>query len=212
MSDVTQYLSQLIILLPPLLVALTLHELAHGYVAWRLGDPTAQQAGRLTLNPIKHLDPLGTLTLIVTQMIGWAKPVPVNPRFFRQPEQGMLLVAIAGPLSNLLLAAISIVLIHLTPFLVSVTPQNMFYILEPLSKMLFISLKINIVLCIFNMIPVPPLDGSRILVCLLPNTLAIKYMKLEKFGFIVILALVFSGALRHIFKPVFQFVLQLLPY
>ncbi len=211
MPAVTEYISQLLFLLPSLLLALTLHELAHGYVAWKLGDPTASRAGRLTLNPLKHLDPLGTLTLVVTQMIGWAKPVPVNPRFFKKPQEGMLLVALAGPLSNLALAAITILLIHLVTALVPIIPLQMMSILKSVSTMLFISLKINIVLCIFNLIPIPPLDGSRVLVCLLPTSLAAQYMKLEKFGFVFILALVFSGVLSYIFKPVFQIVLHFLP-
>ncbi len=205
------FISQLIILAPPLLFALTFHEFAHGFVAYRLGDPTARDAGRLTLNPLKHLDPLGTIAFFFIKF-GWAKPVPVNPNYFQNPKRDMLWVALAGPVTNLALAVLSAILTRGIWMLASSLPYSAAAeaILVPLNSMLIASVWINLVLCIFNFLPIPPLDGSRILVGLLPNNLALSYMRVERFGFIIIMVLAFSGILSKVIVPIISFANSLL--
>jgi len=205
------FLTELIILAPPLLFALTLHEFAHGFIAYRLGDPTAQMAGRLTLNPLKHLDPLGTIAFFFIKF-GWAKPVPVNASYFRNPKQDMLWVALAGPVTNLGLAIISAIFAKAVWLLATLLPYSraMEAILLPLSTMLAASVWINLVLAIFNCLPIPPLDGGRILAGLLPDRLAESYQQLERYGFIIILVLAFSGLLSKVILPIITFVNDLL--
>jgi Zn-dependent protease len=203
-------ISQLIIMAPPLLFALTLHEYAHGYVAYRLGDPTAYNAGRLTLNPLSHLDPIGTIAFFFIKF-GWAKPVPVNPMYFREPRKGMLWVALAGPITNLVLAVISAILVKVTLYiLINSSSALLGSILGPLLAMLVTSVWINLVLCIFNFLPIPPLDGSRIVTGLLPEHLAGRYASFERYGFIVILLLAFSGVLSTVIFPIIRFANNLL--
>lgn len=206
-----EFIIELIILAPPLLLALTCHEFAHGFVAFRLGDPTARDAGRLTLNPLKHLDPLGTIAFFFIKF-GWAKPVPVNPRYFRDPKKDMLWVALAGPVTNLALAMGSAILTKGIWLLASILPYSSAAeaILVPLNSMLIASVWINLVLCIFNFLPIPPLDGSRILMGLLPNNLALSYMRIERFGFIIIIVLAFSGVLSKVIVPIISFANSLL--
>ncbi len=203
--DINAFMQQLIIQAPPLLFALTVHELAHGYMAFRLGDPTAKNEGRLTLNPLKHLDPLGVLAFIIMK-IGWAKPVPVNPRYFKNPRKDMLLVALAGPGSNVLLAIASAALAHLMVAL----PFLPFFILQPLVAMLAASVWINIMLAVFNCIPIPPLDGSKVLMSLLPPATAYGYAKLEPFGFLLLLGLFYTGIIGWIIMPIIRFSNKLL--
>jgi len=200
------FITDLIILAPPLLLALTFHEFAHGYIAYRLGDPTAHNAGRLTLNPLSHLDPLGTIAFFFIKF-GWAKPVPVNPAYFRNPKKDMLWVALAGPLTNLALAVISAILTKAVWFFAAHLPYSTAAkaILVPVNGMLVASVWINLVLCIFNFLPIPPLDGSRILTGLLPNKMAISYLQLERYGFIIILILAFSGILSKVILPIISF-------
>ncbi len=209
--DIQNLLAQIVLLAPPILLALTFHEFAHGYVALRLGDPTARAAGRLTLNPLKHLDPIGTIAIFIIHF-GWAKPVPVNPAYFRDPKKDMLWVALAGPITNLALAILSAIIIKILFIIASIAPQNQltFALLYPLKEMLVISVKINIVLCIFNFLPIPPLDGSRILMGLLPDDLARSYASVEKYGFIILLLLAFSGILSKLIFPVISFANSLL--
>jgi Zn-dependent protease len=206
-----QFITELIILAPPLLLALTFHEFAHGFVAYRLGDPTAQNAGRLTLNPLKHLDPIGTIAFFFIKF-GWAKPVPVNPSYFRNPKKDMLWVALAGPATNLALALISAILTKTIWFLAANLPYSTTAeaILVPLNGMLVASVWINLVLCIFNFLPIPPLDGSRILMALLPNKAAMSYMQIERYGFVIILILAFSGLLGKVIMPIISFANSLL--
>ncbi len=203
--------SQLIIMAPPLLLALTLHEYAHGYVAYRLGDPTARDAGRLTLNPLSHLDPIGTIAFFFIKF-GWAKPVPVNPYYFKNPRKDMLWVALAGPITNLLLAVASALLLKAMIGTATLIPYSTMLeaILVPLYNMLVASVWINLVLCIFNFLPIPPLDGGRILTGLLPENLARTYASFERYGFIVILILAFSGVLGTVIFPVIRFANNLL--
>lgn len=202
---------QLIIMAPPLLLALTVHELAHGYVAYRLGDPTARAAGRLTLNPLKHLDPLGTLAFFVFHF-GWAKPVPVNPRYFKDPQRDMLWVALAGPAVNLVLAVVSAISTRLLWLLAQTIPYSVSAeaIIVPLNNTLIASVWINLVLCIFNFLPIPPLDGSRILAGILPTELARLYSSIERYGFILLILLAVTGILAKVIIPVINFANSLL--
>ncbi len=204
-------INQLIILAPPLLLALTLHEYAHGYVAYRLGDPTAYNAGRLTLNPLSHLDPIGTIAFFFIKF-GWAKPVPVNPYYFKNPRKDMLWVALAGPVTNLLLAVFSALFLKGLLGTATVIPYSPLLeaILIPLYNMLVASVWINLVLCIFNFLPIPPLDGGRILTGLLPESLARTYASFERYGFIVILILAFTGVLGTVIFPLIRFANNLL--
>lgn len=159
--DIFGIIQQIVLVAPGFLLAITVHEFTHGYIAYKLGDPTAKMAGRLTFNPISHLDPIGTIVLVVTQMIGWAKPVPVDPRYFASPRMDMLWVSLGGPAANLVTATILAVVLHFMFFVVGGQPlgQASAFILKPLSQILFQGVVINVVLAIFNVIPVPPLDG-----------------------------------------------------
>ena len=207
----TDFLTELIILAPPLLFALTLHEFAHGFIADRLGDPTARLAGRLTLNPLSHLDPLGTIAFFFIKF-GWAKPVPVNAGYFRNPKQDMLWVALAGPVTNFGLAIISAILTKIAWLIAGLLPYSrvMEAVLLPLSAMLVASVWINLVLAIFNILPIPPLDGGRILAGLLPDRLAEPYRQVERYGFIIILILAFSGLLSKVILPIIRSVNDLM--
>ena len=205
------FLTEFIILAPPLLFALTVHEFAHGFIAYRLGDPTAIMAGRLTLNPLKHLDPLGTIAFFIFKF-GWAKPVPVNPSYFRNPKQDMLWVALAGPITNLVLAVISAILAKAVWLVAGLLPYSWMLeaLLLPFSGMLVASVWINLVLAIFNFLPIPPLDGGRILAGLLPDRMADPYRQIERYGFVIILILSFSGLLSKVILPIIKTVNHLL--
>lgn len=205
------FILQIIILAPPILLALTVHEFAHGYVAYRLGDPTAKNLGRLTFNPLKHLDPIGTLAFFIIK-IGWAKPVPVNPNYFRDPRKDMLWVALAGPAVNFVLAVISAILTKVVWFIAASIPYSPIAeaILVPVNEVLMASVWINLVLCIFNFLPIPPLDGSKILAGMLPPEAALKYASVEKYGFVIIMLLAFSGILSKMIIPVISFARDIL--
>ena len=205
------FLTEFIILAPPLLFALTVHEFAHGFIAYRLGDPTAIMAGRLTLNPLKHLDPLGTIAFFIFKF-GWAKPVPVNPSYFRNPKRDMLWVALAGPITNLVLAVISAILAKAVWLVAGLLPYSWMLeaLLLPFSGMLVASVWINLVLAIFNFLPIPPLDGGRILAGLLPDRMADPYRQIERYGFVIILVLSFSGLLSKVILPIITTVNHLL--
>jgi len=208
-----QFLVTLALFAPPMLVAVTIHEVSHGAVAALLGDPTARLAGRLTLNPLKHLDPLGLLAFALTQMIGWAKPVPIDPRFFRNPGLGMSLVSAAGPASNFVLAAASVQALHLLRFTAGALPQDgLFwaYVLPILWTMTKASVQVNLALGVFNLIPIPPLDGGHLLMGLLPRRWAYELSRLERWGFVIVILLALTGALGRFLGPVVAFLYNLL--
>jgi len=205
-GSASRFIQEFAILAPPFLLALTMHELAHGYVAYRYGDPTAQQAGRLTLNPLKHLDLLGTLLFFIIH-VGWAKPVPVNQSYFKRPERDMLWVALAGPVMNILLAIVSALLLKLFALTTEVLP---IFVLQPFMLMLAASVWINIMLAIFNLLPIPPLDGGRILTGLLPPQLAHHVRRIEPFGFILFILLFYSGVVPKFIMPLISFAHALL--
>ena len=175
------------IIIPAVLIALMFHELAHGLVAYWLGDDTAKRAGRLTLNPLDHLDPLGTLCMIFFGF-GWAKPVPVNTSRFRHRKVGMALTALAGPVSNFLL---SFVLIFAALLMQTLAPTNQ--ILLALSRFFIQTGQLSVCLGVFNLIPIPPLDGSKVLAMFLPNSAYGQLMRYERYGILVLLALSWLG-------------------
>jgi Zn-dependent protease len=189
-------------LIPVLVFSMTLHELAHGLAAYKLGDPTAKMRGRLTLNPLKHLDPLGTAMFFITAMIpngfifGWAKPIPVAPYYFKSRQRGMMLVGLVGPLTNFALAIVfAVVLNLLEPVLNQPDPGA---VREWLFTLLFLALEVNVVLGIFNLIPVPPLDGSRIVGGFLPKRAYDVWVSIDRYGtfiIIILLVLISSSAL-----------------
>jgi Zn-dependent protease len=188
----------------PVVLAVVLHEVAHGWVADRLGDNTARFMGRLTLNPLKHIDPFGTvlipLMLIVAGspfLFGYAKPVPVDFRKLRNPRRDMVWVALAGPLTNLLLALISTLLLALAANM----PESMIWIAKPLALMCQASIIINLVLFIFNLLPLPPLDGGRVAVGLLPAPMGYQLARLEPYGFIIIVGLLLLGVFQVVIGP-----------
>ena len=192
---------QIAIIAPPALLAITFHEFSHGYVAWRLGDPTASDQGRLTMNPLKHLDPIGILALFIIK-IGWARPVPVNASYFKNPVKDMMWVAIAGPGANFLLAMASGLLIKVLIITAPLWPE---FILSPLYQMANYSAFINLLLAFFNLLPVPPLDGSRILTGFLPTEAAMFFHRIERFGFFIILGLFYLGIIPKIIFPITKF-------
>ena len=198
------------ILAVPILLAVTFHEVAHGWVADKLGDPTARLLGRLTLNPIKHLDPIGTLVFFLTRMIGWAKPVPVNPLNFRDPLKGMMWVAIAGPVTNLFLAAVSAIILRLLLASDVLFDPTASVIIKPIAMMIQVSVIINVGLAVFNFIPIPPLDGSKVLMGLLSREQAEIFAKIEPYGFLILILLIMTDVFHIILSPIIRFTVNLL--
>ncbi len=186
-------------------IALTVHEFAHGFVAYKKGDPTAKFSGRLTLNPLAHIDPIGTLLLPLFLIIsrspfvfGWAKPVPVNVWLLRNPKKDMVQIALAGPAANFLFAVLLGILyriLHFIPLVRFFFPQLIF---------------LNLFLGAFNLIPVPPLDGSRVVSGLLPYPLSLKYSMIEPYGFIIIIFLLFLGVADWFIMPIVSFLYSLI--
>ena len=186
---------ELLITIPCVLVALTFHEFAHGYVAMRLGDPTARNFGRLTLNPLKHLDPIGTICMVLFGF-GWAKPVPINTRYFKNPRKGMAISAAAGPIMNLLLAFVAAFVTEFVVWLAGTTlPQSnaASNVLIMAFRLFYTFHRLNLALAIFNLIPLPPLDGSRILFIFLPPKWYFGIMKYERYIMIGFLVLLWTG-------------------
>ena len=195
------------IMLVPALWAVTCHEVSHGFVADKLGDNTARSMGRLTLNPLKHLDILGTLMVFIIGF-GWAKPVPVNFNNLRHPKRDMIWVAAAGPITNFCLATLSALLMRaILASATGVSDGPLATVIQPIVLMLAFSIYINVLLAIFNLIPVPPLDGGRVAVGLLPYRQAILYSRIEPFGIFIILALIFLPDMLHL-PSIFDYVIS----
>ena len=204
--DISQVLSTLAVAAVPALLGIILHEVAHGWVAYRCGDPTAKFMGRLTLNPLPHIDPMGLLAFVLTSLsgafvFGWAKPVPVNPRYFRNPAKDMMLVALAGPLTNFLLATLFGLLlwavIHIFPPQQWMHSTSYVFVLKTIQT----GVIINFGLGWLNLIPIPPLDGSKVVAYFLPATASYRYLSIERYGFVILLLLLFTGALSLVLGP-----------
>ena len=193
----------------PVLLAITVHEAAHGYAARHFGDPTAERAGRITLNPLRHIDPMGTMIVPLliyissggSMAFGWAKPVPVNFNLLRNPKADMLWVAAAGPFSNLLMA---IAWAFFLTFAVEWGPKDAYF------QMAEAGVIINGVLMLLNLLPIPPLDGGRIAVSLLPNRLAWKFARIEPYGFLILIVMMVTGLLGRILGPLLELFLTIL--
>ncbi|MGH7374279.1 MAG: site-2 protease family protein [Candidatus Rokuibacteriota bacterium] len=198
-DDPLGFLSRLILQIPALLVAVTVHELAHALVADRLGDPTARRLGRITLNPLPHIDPLGAVAFVLAGF-GWAKPVPVSARNLRHPVRDMAWVAAAGPLSNFLAAFVALVAVRLLGRAGGALP----FVMEPLTGVLFWTYVFNLALGIFNLIPLPPLDGGHFLPYLFPRASWTFVHQLEQVGPFLLILLVLTGATRYVVQPVFN--------
>lgn len=201
----------------PVLFAITLHEVAHGWVANKLGDSTAKMLGRLTINPIKHIDPIGTVALPIGMLVmsmatmgtpmafGWAKPIPVSPRNLKQPRRDMAIVAIAGPLSNLIMAVFWTLVMIITLSVISdANIARGFY------TMAQIGVVFNLILMVLNLLPLPPLDGGRVLAGLVPRTTADLLDRIEPYGFMILIALLFLGVLDQVIGPVISALYNLL--
>ena len=207
-----QFFLKVSIMLVPALMAITCHEVSHGYVADKLGDNTARSLGRLTLNPIKHLDIFGTLMIFIVG-IGWAKPVPVNYNNLRHPKRDMMWVAAAGPITNFALAFFSAMAMRLLVYAGAGIPGTspLAAFVDPITLMLAFSVYINLLLGIFNLIPMPPLDGGRVAVGLLPSGASMALARVEPFGMIIIIALVFfTDAFSYVIAPALQFAVHLI--
>lgn len=194
----------------PVLFAITLHEVAHGWVANKLGDGTAKMLGRLTVNPLKHIDPIGTVALplglyVFTGFIfGWAKPVPVNTNNLQSPRKDMAIVAIAGPVSNIIMALFWVIVMKFANTLVA-DPNIAKFVMD----MAYIGILINLILFIFNLFPIPPLDGSKVLAGFVPRSLSNLMDKIEPYGFFILIGLVYFGILGAIITPSINFFLKL---
>ena len=205
-------IAQVFLIYIVLLFSLTVHETAHAWTADKLGDPTARLLGRVSLNPIVHADPIGTIVFPLISLIsgavliGWAKPVPVNLRYLRHPRRDYMLVAAAGPASNLILALFAAILLAILP----ITPQTLGEptVSVPLAAILSRLMALNVLLAVFNMIPIPPLDGGNVLAGVLPADLAGLFNKIRPYGFVLLYALVLSGGFEMIVLPPYRFILS----
>lgn len=181
-----------IVMIPIVLIALTFHEFSHGFVSSKLGDPTPKLTGRLTLNPLAHLDPIGALLMIFTGF-GWAKPVQIDPRYYKDPKKGMAITAAAGPISNLLLAFAGMIIYTLI-LIISYKTGLFMGALNKISYFAIMFASVNLCFMVFNIIPIPPLDGSRVLGLFLSNEMYFKIQRFERYSMLLIIVLSLSGA------------------
>ena len=208
----------IVLAIPALMIAVILHEVAHGYAAYKMGDPTAKEMGRLTLNPIPHIDPFGTIIFPAILMLvgspilfGWAKPVPIDPSRFRDLRKGMFIVSIAGVLANFSLAVFFGLINRLLRELIPVVPSEMFNtLIEPLLIFTTQSVSINLILGLFNAIPIPPLDGSRALMSFISYKYWELFYRYEMYGFLLITVLLFTGVIQQIIIPPYYFLYRLI--
>ncbi len=213
--DINAILQQVAVSAIPIVIAITFHEAAHGYAAYRLGDPTAKMLGRLTLNPLKHIDPVGTIVmpimlLVLTQgrfVFGYAKPVPIGVHNFKDPRRHMAITGAAGPLTNIVLALLSVWLIRLLGLAGGILPDT---IERPVYEMLKSSAYINVFLASLNLLPVPPLDGGRVLAGLLPRDLANRLDRVEPYGMIIVIILLVTNLANFFIMPVVQFIIRII--
>lgn len=205
-GNIRETIISLLLMIPVILISLSTHEAAHGYIAYKMGDPTAYNLGRVTLNPLKHIDPMGSLCMLVFGY-GWAKPVPINARYFRKPKYGMAFTAIAGPISNILIGIIGAIFYSVTLFLFSffaadiLTNEMLTNVLTILLNFFYYLGFMNFVLAIFNLIPIPPFDGSRFFSLFLPEKTYFSMMKYEKYIMIGILILMIVCSRLFNFSP-----------
>jgi Zn-dependent protease len=210
MTDPGNFIQAAAIYALPIIFAITFHEAAHGYVAKYFGDMTAYMQGRVSLNPMHHIDPIGTIIIPLVSLalggflFGWAKPVPVNFGALRNPKKDMLWVALAGPMSNLAMALAWALLLKLATLM----PGN--YFASPLAIMANMGVKINIVLMMLNLLPIPPLDGGRVMVSLLPTRQAYQLAKIEPYGIIILVVLLFTGILGSVIGPLINIAIDLI--
>ncbi|MGH8373446.1 MAG: site-2 protease family protein [Gammaproteobacteria bacterium] len=203
MSDLN-LIQKIAIWVIPVLLAVTLHEAAHGWVANRLGDPTARMLGRLTINPLKHIDPIGTILVPAILLLlpgrflfGWAKPVPISPRNFKHPRRDMAIVGAAGPMANLLMAILWSMVARISLYL----PASAAHISLPLALLGVAGIFVNILLMVFNLLPLPPLDGGRVASGLMPREWARVYDRIEPYGFFILLGLIVTNVLGFLLWP-----------
>jgi len=191
----THYLGpEMLLRIPALLISISFHEYAHARVSYSLGDPTPKWRGRLSLNPLVHLDPIGLIMLWLFRF-GWAKPVEINPSYYKEPKKGTILVSLAGPMANLLLAFISMIILKLDVLRIGIV-----------DSFVYILFLYNLSLAVFNLIPIPPLDGSKILAGLLPARQSYEFLKFESYGPLILIILVYFGLLSQILNPLIIFV------
>lgn len=203
---------KLIIYAVPILFGLTIHEFAHGFLADRLGDSTPREMGRLTLNPLAHLDPIGTVVFFVTQAFGWAKPIAINPENLASPRRDMMWIALAGPFANFSLALFCALVYHAFNYLVISEIISAGWMLVPLQQMLVAGVVVNISLGLINLIPIPPLDGGRILAGILPETASGYLQKIDSYGAIILIVLVLSDSISFFLFPLLSTLTNLLLY
>lgn len=218
--DFSSALRQIIVSAFPILIAITFHELSHGLVANKLGDPTAKIMGRLTINPIAHIDLIGTILMPLMLIIltngqfvfGYAKPVPINPMNFRNPKKDMAISAAAGPITNILLAIASMMILKfiIAPLSLLLPESLSITVMKPLIMIFTSSVIINVVLAVFNMIPIPPFDGGRVLIGFLPHKQAVSFSRIEPFGFIIVIILIATGIANYFVIPLVNLFLRIL--